>query len=158
MTTASGTVGGAFGRLGAIALPGVLPRYLLRTYLATFLRVLVSIMLVIVLIDTIEVSRRGASAADFTLLTALAISLLRAPNILLTSMPFLVLIAAMITLLALNKRQELVIIRASGVSAWQFIAPLCVGSLLIGAVTIAVINPLSARFMAQLSLWKCSSA
>jgi lipopolysaccharide export system permease protein len=111
--------------------------------------VLVSIMMVILLIDTIEISRRGASAADFTLFNALAISGLRMPNILLTSVPFLVLIAAMVTLLALNKRQELVIIRASGVSAWQFITPLCVGSLLIGAVTVGAINPLSARLMAK---------
>ncbi len=118
-------------------------RYFLSVYLANFLRVIIGLTLVIILIDTVEISRRASSIADFTLVDIAALAALRAPSFLETNVPFVVLFAAMMTLLALNKRQELVITRASGMSAWQFIAPLCLGSILIGVVAVSVFNPLT---------------
>ena len=47
-------------------------------------------------------------------------------------MPFSVLVGAMSCYLNLSRRLELVIARAAGVSAWQFIAPAIVIALLIG--------------------------
>jgi len=43
--------------------------------------------------------------------------------------PFIALFAAMATLISLNRKYELVIARAAGISAWQFLFPLCVGAL-----------------------------
>ena len=50
-------------------------------------------------------------------------SLFRVPQLLEKMMPFCVLIGAMTCYLALSRRLELVVARAAGVSAWQFIAP-----------------------------------
>jgi lipopolysaccharide export system permease protein len=118
-------------------------RYFLSVYLANFVRVIIGLTLVIILIDTVEISRRASSIVDFTIFDIAALAALRAPSFLETNVPFVVLFSAMMTLLALNKRQELVITRASGMSAWQFIAPLCVGSVLIGIVAVCFFNPLA---------------
>lgn len=130
-------------------LPGILPRYFLRRYLSTFIKVLLSVSLLILLIDTIELSRRASAVEGFTLATNVFVSLLRTPKSILAYVQFIVLVAAMMTLLTLNRTQELVIARASGVSVWQFVAPLCAGSLLIGLVTVGIVNPLSALSMAR---------
>ena len=47
-------------------------------------------------------------------------------------MPFAVLVGAMVCYLNLSRRLELVVARAAGVSAWQFVAPAMVIALLIG--------------------------
>jgi lipopolysaccharide export system permease protein len=46
--------------------------------------------------------------------------------------------------LSLSRRLELVIARAAGISAWQFIAPAVVGALLFGTVATTIYNPVSA--------------
>ena len=49
-------------------------------------------------------------------------------------MPFCVLIGAMSCYLNLSRRLELVVARAAGMSAWQFIAPALIVALLLGVV------------------------
>jgi lipopolysaccharide export system permease protein len=46
--------------------------------------------------------------------------------------------------LALSRRLELVIARAAGVSAWQFIAPALASAILLGIIATAAYNPMSA--------------
>lgn len=123
-------------------------RYFLTIYIGNFLRVIVGLSVVTILIDMVELARRTSSSDDLTVLNMATLAALRAPSFLQNIVPFVVLFAAMMTLLALNKRQELVITRASGMSAWQFIAPLCVGSLLLGVVTVGVFNPVATRALA----------
>ena len=119
-------------------------RYFLRVYFGNFIRVMIGLSVITVLIDMIELTRRTSSITDFTIFDMAGLAALRAPSFLQNIVPFVVLFAAMMTLLTLNKRQELVITRASGMSAWQFIAPLCAGSLIIGFITIGLFNPLAA--------------
>jgi lipopolysaccharide export system permease protein len=53
------------------------------------------------------------------------------------------LIGAMVCYLTLSRRLELVVARAAGISAWQFIAPAVVMALVIGAGVTLVYNPIS---------------
>ena len=76
--------------------------------------------------------------------TALGISALRVPMIMQQVVPFVGLFAAMATLVSLNRKYELVIARAAGISAWQFLLPACLGALLFGVLTVGVLNPLAA--------------
>ena len=71
-------------------------------------------------------------------------SALRVPMIMQQVVPFVGLFAAMATLVSLNRKYELVIARAAGVSAWQFLLPACVGALLFGVLTVSLLNPLAA--------------
>jgi len=59
-------------------------------------------------------------------------------------MPFCILIGAMSCYLDLSRRLELVVARAAGVSAWQFITPALLVAFLIGVFATTVYNPLSA--------------
>jgi lipopolysaccharide export system permease protein len=56
-----------------------------------------------------------------------------------------VLIGAMTCYLALSRRLELVVARAAGVSAWQFIAPALASAIILGAVATTAYNPMSAN-------------
>jgi lipopolysaccharide export system permease protein len=136
-------------RLLGRAMPGVLWRYFLRSYLRTFAGVLASVGMLILLIDMLELSRRTAGVEEFSLGVVVGVSILKTPTLLMSYIQFLALIASMIVLLSLNARQELVIARASGVSVWQFILPIAVGSLMIGMVTVGLVSPLAAAAQAK---------
>jgi lipopolysaccharide export system permease protein len=64
-------------------------------------------------------------------------------------MPFCILIGAMTCYLALSRRLELVVARAAGVSAWQFISPALVSALVLGVLATTGYNPLSASLREQ---------
>jgi lipopolysaccharide export system permease protein len=72
-------------------------------------------------------------------------SLFRVPQLLEKMMPFCVLIGAMTCYLALSRRLELVVARAAGVSAWQFIAPALASAILLGILATVAYNPMSAN-------------
>ena len=59
-------------------------------------------------------------------------------------MPFSVLVGAMSCYLALSRRLELVVARAAGISAWQFVAPAMIAAFLFGTVATTIYNPVSA--------------
>jgi lipopolysaccharide export system permease protein len=59
-------------------------------------------------------------------------------------LPFAVLVSAMSCYLTLSRRHELVVARAAGVSAWQFVAPAAVAAFILGTIATTVYNPFSA--------------
>jgi lipopolysaccharide export system permease protein len=122
--------------------------YFFRRYAATFLQFFVGICIIAYLVDFTELSRVKASMAGYTLSRGLLISALHVPLIAQLALPFVVLFAAIATLMALNRRYELVIARSAGVSAWQFLGPLCAVSLLIGVIVVLVVNPIGAHALA----------
>jgi lipopolysaccharide export system permease protein len=67
------------------------------------------------------------------------------PQLLEKMMPFCVLIGAMTCYLALSRRLELVVARAAGVSAWQFIAPALASAIALGILATIAYNPMSAN-------------
>ncbi|MEP3438083.1 MAG: LPS export ABC transporter permease LptG [Hoeflea sp.] len=119
--------------------------YFFRRYFFTFIAYCLAILFLIFLVDFNESSRRLSAAADYTVLTGLLISLLRVPTVLQLLIPFVVLIASIATLLQLNRKYELVVTRAAGVSAWQFLAPLVLANLIIGVFSITALNTLAAN-------------
>lgn len=119
--------------------------YFLRRYLAMTAQFLIGVTVIAYLADFTEFARRASSLEGYTVALGLYASLLKMPLLLQMAIPFTVLFAGMATLMTLNRRYELVVTRAAGVSAWQFLAPMCAASLLIGILTVAIINPISAR-------------
>jgi len=67
------------------------------------------------------------------------------PQLLEKMMPFCILIGAMTCYLALSRRLELVVARAAGVSAWQFIAPALASAIMLGLLATTAYNPMSAN-------------
>ncbi|BDA84048.1 LPS export ABC transporter permease LptG [Aureimonas sp. SA4125] len=125
-----------------------LNQYFFRRYLVSFFSSILVVFALIYLIDMIEVSRRGRFAnVDFS--TIALVSALRVPSFVEQAFPFIVLFSSIFTLLSLNKRLELVVARASGVSAWQILAPFVLGSILLGIGATLFYNPLAALAQAQ---------
>lgn len=99
-------------------------------------------------IDFVELLRRtGSREVPFT--TVLSMGLLRLPSISEKMMPFAVLFGSMWAFLQLSRTNEFVVARASGVSAWQFLAPAVALALIIGTGAVAVYNPLAAAMVSR---------
>jgi lipopolysaccharide export system permease protein len=88
--------------------------------------------------------RKTSGLASASAITVAETSLFRVPQLLEKMMPFCVLIGAMTCYLALSRRLELVVARAAGVSAWQFISPALASALVLGVLATVAYNPMSA--------------
>ena len=97
------------------------------------------------LVDYIEMVRKTSGLASASPITVALTSLYRVPQLLEKMMPFCVLIGAMTCYLALSRRLELVVARAAGVSAWQFMAPALASAIGLGIIATTGYNPISAN-------------
>lgn len=118
-----------------------LGRYLVKTYLINALGILLSLLAIIYLFDTIELIRRASKEQGVPLGLVLQMGLLKLPEVGQVLFPFAILFSAMLTFWQLNRRSELVVLRSSGFSVWQFLMPLIFLAILIGYIQIGVINP-----------------
>jgi lipopolysaccharide export system permease protein len=89
--------------------------------------------------------RKTSGLASVSAITVAETSLFRVPQLLEKMMPFCILIGAMTCYLALSRRLELVVARAAGISAWQFIAPALASSIVLGILATTAYNPMSAN-------------
>jgi lipopolysaccharide export system permease protein len=123
---------------------GTLSRYFGMRFLTSVVGSFIGVVVLAAMIDYVELMRRGADWPNATPWLLAKISMYRVPQLTERIMPFSVLVGAMSCYLNLSRRLELVIARAAGVSAWQFVAPAIFGALLFGAVATTVYNPISA--------------
>jgi len=84
--------------------------------------VMTVITMAILLVDTVEQVSTIGTRAEISLLQAVSFSLMKLPSLIEQTLPFGLLIAAMLTFRGLSKQAELPVIRASGLSAWAFLA------------------------------------
>src|SRR5436305_6778625 len=122
-----------------------LGRYFAGRFVVSAVGVFASIFVLLVLVDYIEMVRKTSGLVSASAITVAETSLFRVPQLLEKLMPFCILIGAMTCYLALSRRLELVVARAAGVSAWQFMAPALASSILLGIVASAAYNPMSAN-------------
>ena len=119
--------------------------YLGKRFARAMLIVFMTVFALIYMLDFVELLRRTSDVPNATSLALARLSLMRTPAIAEQVFPFAVLFGAMLTLLDLSRKLELVIARAAGLSAWQFLlAPLFV-AILFGGLLIGIYNPISAR-------------
>jgi lipopolysaccharide export system permease protein len=126
-----------------------LGRYFAGRFVISALGVFLSIFVLLVLVDYIEMVRKTSGIVGASPIMVAETSLFRVPQLLEKMMPFCVLIGAMTCYLALSRRLELVIARAAGVSAWQFIAPALVAAIGLGVLATVAYNPMSANLREQ---------
>ena len=123
---------------------GTLGRYFGLRFLSAVVLVFISIFALVALLDYIELMRRAGDVPNVSPLLVAKTSFFRVPQVIERIMPFCVLIGGMWCYLNLSRRLELVIARAAGMSAWQFVAPAMVVAFLIGVFATAIYNPVSA--------------
>jgi lipopolysaccharide export system permease protein len=123
---------------------GTLLRYFGLRFLSAVLLVFVGIFLLVGLLDYIELMRRSSDIPNVSALLVAKTSLFRVPQVTERVLPFCVLIGAMSCYLSLSRRLELVVARAAGMSAWQFIAPALIAAFVLGVIATTIYNPLAA--------------
>src|SRR5205807_9397046 len=106
-------------------------RYFAGRFVVSAVGVFASIFVLLVLVDYIEMVRKTSGLVSASPIAVAETSLYRVPQLLEKMMPFCILIGAMTCYLALSRRLELVVARAAGVSAWQFIAPALASAILL---------------------------
>ena len=122
-----------------------LGRYFAGRFVISAVGVFASIFVLLVLVDYIEMVRKTSGLVSASAINVAETSLFRVPQLLEKMMPFCILIGAMTCYLALSRRLELVVARAAGVSAWQFIAPALASAIALGVLATTAYNPMSAN-------------
>lgn len=120
-----------------------LERYVLARTLRAVAMALAIIATVVMLIDFVTVSREVGTRADISAFDAVGLTLMKSPNVILQLLPFVFLFGVLAAFVNLNRRSELIAMRAAGVSAWRFIFPAAGAAIVIGVVTVVALNPLA---------------
>jgi lipopolysaccharide export system permease protein len=117
----------------------------------TIFLVFATVFTLIYTLDFVELMRRAGDTEGATAGLMAQLALFRAPAIAEQVMPFAVLFGSMAALLQLSRKLELVIARAAGISAWQFLQPGLFVALMIGVLSVTVYNPISATLKQRAS-------
>ena len=97
----------------------------------------------VAMFDFIELLRRSIAKPDATFGLVGEIAALRLPYIAMQVLPFAVLLGGMLCFWRLTRSSELVVARAAGVSAWEFLAAPTFCALLLGVLATTAVSPLS---------------
>lgn len=137
-----------------------LAAYMARRYIINALMLLGLLLVLVYFFDTIELLRRASKRPDIPLSLVLEMGLLKLPDVGQILIPFVVLFSAMFTFWQLSRQHELTVMRASGFSAWQFLAPILAVAFGFGVLQMTIINPVGAFLLtryAQLEQTKLSA-
>ena len=125
-----------------------LGRYIAWRILKGVLMAFLIVTSIIMLVDFVETSRNIGADADLSPLTVMFLTMLKAPQLIEQTIPFVVLFGVMGALYSLNRRSELTVLRASGLSAWRFLQPAVFVTACLGVVWAIALNPLASQSMA----------
>ena len=128
---------------------GTLGRYFAKRFFKTIVAVFAGVFALIYAIDLVEMLRRSGDTAGASGLLMAWDALLQTPIVAEQALPFAVLFGAMISFLGLSRRLELVVARAAGVSAWQFITPPLLVVVAVGVFMVTLFNPMSTAMKRQ---------
>jgi lipopolysaccharide export system permease protein len=96
------------------------------------------------LIDFVEISRGVGSDVDLSGARIFGLMLLKSPQVIIQLLPFVFLFGTLAAFVGLNRRSELIAMRAAGVSAWRFVLPAAGAALVFGLITVSALGPLAA--------------
>jgi lipopolysaccharide export system permease protein len=128
--------------------------YIARRFFTTLVVILAAVGLVALLVDYVDVLDQHADDAGFTALIGLRLALMRVLILLDVLLPFAFLFGAVISLIDLSRKSELVVARASGVSVWGFLRGPFVVALVFGALATALFNPLAVSMKQKATNWE----
>ncbi|MBZ0229217.1 MAG: LPS export ABC transporter permease LptG [Bauldia sp.] len=117
--------------------------YFARRFTVMVLGIFFFFLCLIAAITYLEFFMRSVKDAEFDGFQVLLLALYRVPSVSEEVLPFTVLFGSIAAFVVANRRLEVVIARAAGISAWQFLLPACLVGLLLGIVATTVYNPAS---------------
>ncbi|MCG8451358.1 MAG: LptF/LptG family permease, partial [Pirellulales bacterium] len=131
-------------RVRRLRLSPILTGYIARQFVARFLSFFLALCGVIVLVSVVDLLDRLANKPDVGIGTIITMVIFKTPFLSQEIMPFTILFAGMACFWRLTRSNELVVARSAGVSVWQFLLPVVSAALVIGILTVAVLNPVAA--------------
>jgi lipopolysaccharide export system permease protein len=123
--------------------------YIARQFVFAAVCLLAALSLLVMLFDFIELLRRASLHPEVGFGLVVGIALLKLPYWMLQIMPFAVLIGGIIAFWRLTRSSELIVARAAGVSAWQFLSAPVASAIMLGFLGMAAISPLSSVMFAR---------
>ena len=117
--------------------------YIGKQFILSFAVIFSILLMLIFMVDTIELLRRAASKPQIGFSLVVEMAILKLPHMGQQLFPFAVLFGCMSAFWRLTRNHELVVSRAAGVSAWQFMLPVLVLAFLLGICKITIFNPLA---------------
>lgn len=132
-----------------MTLPITLSTYISKQFTASVIAMLLALSGLVAMFDFIELLRRATSkpAATFGLVSEIAA--LRLPYIAMQIMPFAILLGGILCFWRLTRSSELIVARAAGVSAWEFLAAPTLCALLLGILATCAVSPVSSVMFAR---------
>jgi lipopolysaccharide export system permease protein len=123
--------------------------YIARQFTASVGAMLLALSGLVSMFDFIELLRRSASKPEATFGIVSQIAALRLPYIAMQILPFAVLLGGILCFWRLTRSSELIVARAAGVSAWEFLAAPTFCAALLGVIATAVVSPVSSVMLAR---------
>lgn len=124
-------------------------RYISRVFALSVLVMVASLSGLVALFDFIELLRRAATKPEATFGIVSEIALLRIPWEAMQILPFAVLLGGIAAFWRLTRSSELIVARATGLSAWQFLSGPMAVAFLMGALATGAVSPLAAVMLAR---------
>ena len=123
--------------------------YIVRGFALSVGAMLAALTGLVALFDFLELLRRSATKPDASFGIVSTIAALRLPWIGIEILPFAVLLGGIIAFWRLTRSSELIVARAAGVSAWQFLTAPVAASVLLGVLATTVGSPLASMMLAR---------
>ncbi len=108
--------------------------YITRRFILSVLGMLAALSVLFSMFDFVELLRRSVTRPEATLGILSQIALLHIPWMGLQLLPFAILLGGINCFWRLARTSELVVIRATGLSAWQFLSAPVAAAVLLGAI------------------------
>ena len=128
---------------------GTLSRYVGGRFVVAMMGTLAVCASLIIMIDLVELLRMTGRTGSIPVASVALIVVLRLASYIEVLLPFCVLVGSGVALIQLNRRSELAVMRAAGMSAWQFIGPGILVAIVLGVLATAAFNPLAAVTRAE---------
>lgn len=124
-------------------------RYLGIQFLGSVTATFLGLLALVSLIEAVELLRNYSGNEDVGFPAIVTMVLFKMPRLAQRIFPFAFLLGAIISFTRLTKNHELVVVRAAGVSVWQFLTPALIVSTILGALVVTVHSPISASMYAR---------
>ena len=122
----------------------ILTKYTVKNFILIFFATLFVLTTVVGLFDLIELLRQAAKGEVAGFFDALAMAVLKSPQMMHIILPFVILLTALIFCLIFNRSSELIVMRSVGLSVWNIILPLAITVCFIGLLDTLVFSPVTA--------------
>ncbi|MFL1780437.1 LptF/LptG family permease [Candidatus Hepatincolaceae symbiont of Richtersius coronifer] len=124
-------------------MPSQIFRYLCLFYIKTTSLFVLGLGVLILIADVTENIRKYSKYTEFTIVKIVYISLLKMPELIIETSPFIILFSSLYCIRTLVLNKELDIFKASGLSIWKFLRPFIISTFIWGVSIVSLLSPLA---------------